>query len=56
MAHNESSPEREVHSDTGLLEKVSNKQPNPTLQELEEQQQTKLRASRRKEISRSEQN
>ena len=33
MGHSKGSPEREVHSDTGLPEKdrnISNKQPNPT--------------------------
>ena len=33
MGHSEGSPEREVHSDTGLPKKdknISNKQPNPT--------------------------
>ena len=33
MGHSEGSPEREVHSDTGLPKKnrnTSNKQPNPT--------------------------
>ena len=33
MRHSEGSPEREVHSDTGLTKKdrnISNKQPNPT--------------------------
>ena len=33
MGHRKGSPEREVHSDTGLPEKdrnISNKQPNPT--------------------------
>ena len=33
MGHNEGSPEREVHSDTGLPKmnrNISNKQPNPT--------------------------
>ena len=32
MGHSEGSPEREVHSDTGLPKKdrnISNKQPNP---------------------------
>ena len=32
MEHSEGSPEREVHSNTGLLKKdrnISNKQPNP---------------------------
>ena len=51
MGHSESSPEREVHSVTSLPKedrKISN---NLTLhlQEVEEQQQTKPRASRRKE-------
>ena len=34
MEHNEGSPEREVHSNTGLPKedrKISKKQPNPTL-------------------------
>ena len=33
MGHSEGSPEREVHSDTGLPKtdgNISNKQPNPT--------------------------
>ena len=33
MGHSKDSPEREVHSDTGLPKKdrkISNKQPNPT--------------------------
>ena len=33
MGHNKDSPEREVHSDTGLPKKdrnISNKQPNPS--------------------------
>ena len=33
MGHSKGSPEREVHSDTGLPKKnrnISNKQPNPT--------------------------
>ena len=33
MGHSKGSPEREVHSDTGLSKKnrhISNKQPNPT--------------------------
>ena len=53
MDHSKGSPEREVHSDTGLPKKnrnISNKQPNPTPTELEEQQQRQDRASRRKEI------
>ena len=34
MGHSEGSPEREVHSNTGLTKKdrkISNKQPNPTI-------------------------
>ena len=53
MGHNKGSPEREVHSNTRLPKNgrnISNKQPKPTSQELEEQQQTKPRATRRKEI------
>ena len=33
MGHSKGSPEREIHSDTGLPKKdrnISNKQPNPT--------------------------
>ena len=51
MGHREGSPEREVHSNTGLPtkdRKVSSKQPNPTLKEVLEQQQTKPRVSRKK--------
>ena len=54
MGHSKGSPEREVHSDTGLPKKnrnISNKQPNPTPTELEEQQQIQPRASTRKEIT-----
>ena len=54
MGHSKSSPEMEVHSDTGLPKKdtnISKKQPNPTCTELEEQQQTKPRASRREETT-----
>ena len=53
MGHGEGSPEREVHSNTGLPKKDRKISNNLTLylQELEEKQQTKLRASRRKEIS-----
>ena len=50
MEHSEGSPEREVHSNTGLLKKdrnISNKQPGPTIKELENQQQTMPRESRR---------
>ena len=59
MGYGKGSPEREVHSDTGLPKKdrnISNKLPNHTPQELEKQQQRQPRASRRKEIARSEQN
>ena len=55
MRHSKDSPEREVHSNTSLPKKdrnISNKQPNPTLRELEKQQQRQPRASRRKEITR----
>ena len=54
MGHSKGSPEREVHSDTGLPKKnrnISNKQPTLRLQELEEQQQRQPRASTRKEIT-----
>ena len=53
MGHNESSPEREVCSNRGLLKKIEKSQiNNPTLhlQELEDQQQRKPRASRRKKM------
>ena len=53
MGHSKGSPEREVHSDTGLPQKdrnISNKQPNPMPKELEEQHR-QSRASRRKEIT-----
>ena len=53
MGHSKGSPEREVHSDTGLPKKDRNISNNLTLclQELEEQQQRQPRASRRKEIT-----
>ena len=55
MGHSKGSPEREVHSDTGLPKKknknISNKQPNLHLQDLKEQQQRQPRASRRREIT-----
>ena len=54
MGHSEGSPEREVYGDTGLPKKDRTFQINNLtlhLQELEEQQQTKPRASRRKEIT-----
>ena len=54
MGHSKGSPEREVHSNTGLPNKDRISQINNLtqhLQELEEQQQTKPRVSRRKEIT-----
>ena len=54
MGHRESSPEREVHSDTDYLKKIETFQINNLtlhLQELEEQKQTKPTSGRRKEIS-----
>ena len=54
MGHRESSPEREVHSDTDYLKKIETFQINNLtlhLQELEEQQQRQPRASRRKEMT-----
>ena len=52
MGHSKASPEREVHSNTGLPEKDRKISNNLTLslQELEEQQQRQPRASR-KEIT-----
>ena len=53
MGQSEGSPEREVCNNTGLPVKIENFQINnlmPHLQELEEQQQKKPRASTRKEI------
>ena len=55
MGHSEVSPEREVHSDTGLPKKKIETFPiynlTPYLQELGEQQQTKPRVSRGKGIT-----
>ena len=53
MVHKEGSPEREVHSNTGLPKKDRKTINELTLhlQEVEEQQQTKPRESRRKEIT-----
>ena len=54
MGHSKGSPERELHSDTGLPKKnrnISNKQPNLHLQQLKEEQQRQPRANRRKEIT-----
>ena len=53
MGHSEGSSEGEVHSNTVLPKKIETFQVNNLtlhLQELEEQQQTKPRESRRKEI------
>ena len=50
MGHNEGSPEREFHSDTGLPKKDRNYL-TLHLQELEEHQQTNPRVSRSKEIT-----
>ena len=54
MGHSKGSPEREVHSNTGLPKKdrnISNKQPNPTSSRTRGTTKTKPRASRRKEIT-----
>ena len=53
MGHNEGSPKKEVHGDTGLPIKDRNTSNNLTLcpQELEEQQQRQPRASIKKEIT-----
>ena len=54
MWHRKGSPERVVHSNTGLLKKIETFQINNLtlrLQEHEEQQQRQPRASRRKEIT-----
>ena len=54
MGHSKGSPEREGHSDTGLCKKDRTFQINNLtihLQEMEEKQQTKPRASTRKEIT-----
>ena len=52
MGHSEVSPEREIHSSTGLLQQArtaSNKQSNPTPKRTRKQE-TKPRVSKRKEI------
>ena len=54
MGHSKGSPERQVHSNRGLPKKREIFQLNSLnlhLKELEEQQQAKPRASRRKEIT-----
>ena len=54
MGHSKGSPEREVHSNTGLPKRIETFQINNQtlcLEELEEQQQRQPRASRRKEIT-----
>ena len=56
MGHSKGSPESEVHSDTGLPKKTETFKINNLnlhLQELKEEKQTKLRASRRKEITKT---
>ena len=58
MGHGEGSTEREVHSNTDLPKKIETFQTNNLillLQELEEQQQSQPRASRRKERTKIEQ-
>ena len=53
MGCSKSRSKREVHSDTGLSQetrKISNKQLNLHLKELEKQEETKPKVSRRKEI------
>ena len=52
MGHRESNPKREIHSITGLFQetrKSSNKNLTLHLKELEKEQQTKPKMSRRKE-------
>ena len=54
MGQGEGRPEREVHSNTGLPKRARNISTNNLtlhLPELEKQQQTKPRVSRRKEIT-----
>ena len=53
MGHVESSPRREFHSNTGLSKELEKSQMNSLtlyLKELQEQQKTDPRVSRRKEI------
>ena len=51
MGHSEIIPKREIHNITGLPQKMSsNKNLTLHLQELEKEQQTKPKMSRRKEI------
>ena len=52
MGHSEGSPEREVHSNTGLPKKREKFQINNLIQHLQEpeEQQTKRRANTKKEI------
>ena len=53
MGHTKSSPQREVHSTTGLHQearKISDKQSNPTPKRTKKQQQTKPRGNMRKEM------
>ena len=58
MGHSKSSSKKEDYSNTILLQetgKISNKQPNLTLKELEKEEQTKLNVIRRKEINNKDQ-
>ena len=51
MGHSKGHPESEVQSNIGLPKKgrnISNKQPNPTLQELKEEKQTQPKVEGRK--------
>ena len=51
MVHSEGSPEKKIHSNTGLPKKgrnMSNKQPNSTYKELEDKQQTSEQVKGRK--------
>ena len=53
MGCNKSSSKRKVYGSTSLpqeIRKISNKQPNLTPKELEKEEQTKPKVSRRKEI------
>ena len=54
LEQSKGSPEREIHSNTGLPKKernISIKQPNPISTRTEEQHQRQPRESRRKEIT-----
>ena len=54
MGHSQGSPQKEIHSDTGLSKKIETFQINNLklhLLEVEEKQQRQLRASRGKKIT-----